>query len=134
MKQVKIGQRYKYVPCNSIIDSLQQLVPLLNQCGEWRNLHSSEHYGYMTDVYDGKSWHEWGRKSTVSFLDTPGNILFMFNIEWFQPFEHKQYSVGVTYPELIMLSRAMRLSQRIELLFQQYLARKNLTTIILTPT
>lgn len=37
------------------------------------------------------------RVSGVPFLEVPGNLVFMLSIDWFQPFERAQYSVGVVY-------------------------------------
>ena len=116
LKQVKIGQRYKYVPRKvyvyyNIISSLQRLVSrpnFIQQCDEWRKLCTNIPHGYLTDVFDGRLWHEWGKQSNISFLDVPGNLLFMLNIDWFQPFEHTQYSVGVIYLVIQNLPRAVR--------------------------
>lgn len=33
------------------------------------------------------------------FLDMPNNIVFALNIDWFNPFEHIQYSIGAIYKE-----------------------------------
>ena len=41
-----------------------------------------------------------------SFLGTPGNLSFMLNFDWFQPFQHTQYSVGVIVVQ--NLPRAVR--------------------------
>ena len=107
-----IGQRYKYVPRKvyvyyNIISSLQQLVSrpnLIQQCDEWRKLCTNIPHGYLTDVFDGRLWHEWGKQSNISFLDVPGNLLFMLNIDWFQPFEHTQYSGAIRFkPENVII-------------------------------
>ena len=42
------------------------------------------------------------------FLSLPGNLLLMLNIDWFQPFTHTQYSVGVMYLVIQNLPRAIR--------------------------
>lgn len=116
LKKVKVGQKYKFVPRKvyvyySIIDTLQRLLSrpnFLEQCEEWRQLCSNVPHGYLTDVFDGRLWLDWARQENTSFLDTPGNLLFMLNVDWFQPFLHTQYSVGVIYLVIQNLPRAVR--------------------------
>ena len=57
----------------------------------------------MTDVYDGKLWKDW-----KPYLDIPGNLLLMLNVDWFKPFKHSPYSVGVIYLVILNLPRMMR--------------------------
>ena len=116
MKKVKIGQKYKLVPRKvyvyySIIDTLQRLgstPAFLQQCEEWREHKSEVPNGHLTDVFDGRLWNEWMKWNGVPFLEVPGNLLFMLNIDWFQPFDHTQYSVGVIYLVIQNLPRAVR--------------------------
>ena len=63
--------------------------------------------GYLTDIYDGRLWQEWCQQSR-SFLSVPGTLLFMLNIDWFQPFEHTRYGVGVIYLVIQNLPRSVR--------------------------
>lgn len=95
----------------SIINTLQRLVSrpnFLEQCEEWRQLCTGVPHGYLTDVFDSRLWQEWTWHDKFSFLDTPGNFHFMLNIDWFQPFQHTQYSVGVIYLVIQNLPRAVR--------------------------
>jgi len=62
----------------------------------------------VADVYDGKIWKEWMMHDGVSFLKVPGNLILMLNIDWFQPFDHTQYSIGVIYLVIQNLPRSMR--------------------------
>ena len=62
----------------------------------------------LTDVYDGRLWHEWTTYNDKPFLQMPGNLLLMLNVDWFQPFIHTQYSVGVIYLVIQNLPRAIR--------------------------
>lgn len=43
-----------------------------------------------------------------AFLDVPNNLALMLNIDWFNPYEHSQYSVGVIYLVLLNLPRSER--------------------------
>ena len=111
LKRVKIGQTYKFVPRKvyiyySIIDTLQKLISrpsFLEQCEEWRLLHSNVPHGYLTDIYDGRLWQE--MKTQGSFLDTLRNLSLMLNIDWFQPFQHTGYSIGVINPRRACAAR-----------------------------
>ena len=103
MKTVKIGKGYKLTPRKTyvyynIIESIQRLLLLpdfFNWCEQWRNRKVPN--GWLADVYDGKIWKEWMEIDGVPYLGVPGNLLLMLNIDWFQPFQHTQYSVGVIY-------------------------------------
>ena len=115
-KHIKIGSRYKFVPkklyvYNSLIASLERLVSrpdFLNQCEKWRNHVSNTHSGWLTDVYDDKLWKEWLRKDGKPFLDAPYNLLLMMNVDWFRPFKHSTYSIGVIYLVIQNLPRSLR--------------------------
>ena len=47
-------------------------------------------------------------KNGTPFLQVPGNLLFMLNTDWFQPFKHTKYSIGVTYLVIQNLPRDIR--------------------------
>ena len=96
MKKVNIGQKYKQVPQKifvyySIIESLQKLIKMpgfRSKCEEWRNRYVPD--GWLADVYDGQLWKDWMKPNSVPFLEVPGNLALMLNIDWFQPFEHRE--------------------------------------------
>ena len=77
-------------------------------CEEWRDHKQNVPSGYLTDIYDGCIWNEWTSHDGKPFLSVPGNLLLMLNIDWFQPFTHTQYSVGVMYLVIQNLPRAIR--------------------------
>ena len=114
MKKVKVKQRYKLVPRKtyvyySIIESLRNLIKapgFLDKCERWRDRDIPANW--LADVYDGKLWKEWMNYSGVPYLEVPGNLLLMLNIDWFQPFDHIQYSVGVMYLVIQNLPRSLR--------------------------
>jgi hypothetical protein len=75
--------------------------------------------GVLTDVYDGTLWqtfwrdygqpfeaqnqpHPSGRSYTRVFIG------MALNVDWFQPFKHVQYSVGVVYWTILNLPRHLR--------------------------
>ena len=57
----------------------------------------------MTDVCDGKLWRDW-----QSYLNIPGNLLLMLIVDWFRPYKHTVYSVGVIYFVVQNLPRTLR--------------------------
>ena len=62
----------------------------------------------MSDVYDGKLWKDFLQFQGTSFLEAKNSIAFMLNIDWFQPFKHHTYSIGVVYLAIMNLPRAVR--------------------------
>ena len=62
----------------------------------------------MKDVFSGKIWIDFLCHEGESFLASKNSIGVMLNIDWFQPFKHRQYSVGVLYLAVMNLPRAIR--------------------------
>ena len=64
-----------------------------DSCEAWRKEHLTDE-SFMTDIYmyDGKVWKEWKK-----YLDIPGNLLLMINVDRVKPFKHIPHSVGVIY-------------------------------------
>ena len=48
----------------------------------------------MGDIYDACIWHE---MLNNGFLKNPFSYLLTLNVDWFQPFQHTNYSVGAIY-------------------------------------
>ena len=51
---------------------------------------------------------DWQCFNGTPFLAQPNNYAFMLNVDWFQPFKHSVYSVGVIYMVLLNLPRKER--------------------------
>ena len=62
----------------------------------------------MTDIYDGKIWQEFLEYNGTKFLSLPYTYGLMLNVDWFQPFEHFTYSVGVIYLAILNLPHDVR--------------------------
>ena len=62
----------------------------------------------LSDITDGKIWKEFEVIDGKPYFDNPNNYGLMLNCDWFQPFKHFQYSVGVIYFVLLNLPRAIR--------------------------
>ena len=59
----------------------------------------------LRDKTDGKIWKEF-RFSDGTYFDNPNRL--MLNCDWFQPFKHFEYSVGVIFFVLLNLPREIR--------------------------
>lgn len=75
------------------------------ECEEWR-LRSVEQ-GILCDVFDGQIW-----KDFHDFLSQSFNYALMINVDWFQPFKHTPYSVGVIYVTVMNLPRHLRYNRQ----------------------
>jgi len=61
----------------------------------------------LADITDGRTWKE--LVENASSVYNPLNILgVLINLDFFQPFKHVSYSVGVIYGVLINLPRNIR--------------------------
>ena len=99
---------YKYYCYCSLISTLQRLIlkpGFVDMCEETRNNHS---YQSLFDVYQGRIWKDFLVVDGVDFLSAAFSYGFMLNIDWFQPFEHYTYSLGVIYLVVMNLPRTKR--------------------------
>lgn len=76
------------------------------KCEAWRERNCPS--GILNDIYDGRIWHEFGSEAKGNFLSYQRHLGLMLNVDWFQPFEHVQYSVGVIYAVVLNLPREER--------------------------
>ena len=79
---------------------------LLEQCEHWRSRNIPENI--LADIYDGRVWKEFLTYKGRAFLANEHNIALIMNCNWFQPFKHTTYSVGVLYLVILNLPRAIR--------------------------
>ena len=81
-----------------IKQSLQKLLKnpgFTESCEEWHTCRTSE--GVLGDIYDGCIWKEFLMYNWKPFLSTNYTYGLMMNFDWFKPFKHIEYSVGVIY-------------------------------------
>ena len=71
-------------------------------CELWRKLNCPDE-NFMTDIYEGKFWKDW-----ADYLKIKGNLLLMLNVDWFRPYKHTTYSIGVIYLVILNLPRTLR--------------------------
>ena len=94
----------------NVIDSLEEVLNrpnMLDYCEQWRKIESQDNV--LSDVYDGNVWKHFQYDSDgLPFLAAPNNYLLMLNCDWFQPFTHTPFSVGVLYLAIQNLPRNLR--------------------------
>ena len=93
---------------NSILRTLTDLMQRKNVFSKldgWRSRSCTEKY---VDVYDGAIWKEFIIVNGRPFLDVLYNLGLILNVDWFRPYEHTQYSIGVIYLVILNLPRAER--------------------------
>lgn len=101
---------YCVYPASSLICSLQVLLlrpEFCDQCETWRThfkLDASDFY----DVYDGNIWADFLFYKNSPFLAQKNSLGLMMNIDWFQPYKHRTYSIGVIYLVVMNLPREIR--------------------------
>ena len=61
-----------------------------------------------TDLYDGLVWEKYQSVHGTPFLQVPNNLGLILNVDWFNPFKHIDYSVGVLYLVIANLPRSER--------------------------
>lgn len=97
----------------SVITSLEELLNRPNHvhmCESWRN--RKKEPGKLCDIYDGEMWQHFQFDQDGSpFLAAPYNYLLMLNCDWFQPYKHTSFSVGVLYLAVQNLPRELRLKR-----------------------
>ena len=97
---------YCYKPLEQSLEHLVSLPDFQLNCEKWRK--RPQNTGVMTDIYDGKIWKEFQSPLKANFLNNENNFGIMLNLDWFQPFEHVNYSVGVMYAVVLNLPRQER--------------------------
>ena len=97
----------------SIMQSLQQLLQdpvILKKCDHWKTRHTSE--GVFSDIYDGNISKDILFVNNSPFLLGENTIGLMLNVDWYRPYKHSTYSIGVMYLVVMNLPRSERYRRR----------------------
>ena len=106
-KQVPTNQGIIYRPALifPIVNIKRQLQRLYNKkgfeesCRKWAARPNNDHE--LSDIYDGRIWKEFKdpNEDRLFFRHdvSDSNLGIMLNLDWFQPFDNSQHSVGVIY-------------------------------------
>ena len=62
----------------------------------------------LNDIYDGDVYKTFLDVHGKNYFSDPRNLGVMMNIDWFQPYENVEYSLGVMYLVIINLPRKLR--------------------------
>jgi hypothetical protein len=94
----------------SIRDTLEKMVAREKYeglCNEWRSRDSAyfRDNGMMADIYDGRVWQ---RFEDTGFFDSNTSYGLILNIDWFNPYKHSTYSIGMLYMVNANLPRVER--------------------------
>ena len=60
------------------------------------------------DIYDGKIWRSLKDHNGRPYFTDKRNLAAIFNIDWFQPFDSSEHSVGAMYMAILNLPRGLR--------------------------
>ena len=104
---------FKIYCYKSLQESLQTLFHRKNfvsDCEIWKkeNQQTSVPQETIKDVYKGNIWRKFQIYEDSLFLDQPYSLGLILNVDWFQPFSHTQYAVGVIYLIVLNLPRHIR--------------------------
>ena len=96
---------YCYVDLHTSLQTLL-LQPEFTENSNWQS-HSSSG-DVLKDVYDGRVWKRFLNWSGKPFLEEPYSFAALINVDWFQPYKHLTYSVGVIYLLWFNLPRVLQ--------------------------
>ena len=102
---------------SSLTVSIQNLVlrsGFVEYCESTRKLVASSS---LTDLYDGNIWKQFQNVDGQAFLSLPNNYGLLLNVDWFKPFEHSVYSVGVIFLVVLNLPRSIRFKRENVILY-----------------
>lgn len=104
-------QTYCYVDLRTSLQHLLLDEMFVRTCSQWKSRVSTDNR--LTDVYDGRIWKKFlNYNSSRPFLSEDFSYAFIINIDWFQPYKHLTYSVGVIYLAILNLPRSQRYQLR----------------------
>ena len=121
LKRIKHGSSYKLIPkkvyayCSltAMISKLCNKSSFLAKCEHWRDSFQpftsiKNLNGLLTDIYNGEVWYRYQIVDEKPFLAAPNNLALILNLDWFTPFKHIQYSIGILYAVVANLPRSER--------------------------
>ena len=82
---------------SSILRTIKSLITRKNIYSNLDGWTSRSFNGKYVDIYDGAVWNEFTVVNGRPCLDVPYNLGLILNMDWFQPYEHTQYSIGGIY-------------------------------------
>ena len=83
---------------------------MIDLCFAWQNRQHTD-LDLLCDVYDGSAWKEFSTSYPSSHDEGTLPLCLALNVDWFQPFQHTQYSVGALYLSILNLPRSLRFKE-----------------------
>lgn len=108
----KVLYAHKIFCYKSLQSTLQELLlcsEFCNDCEHWKSKPASTSY---REVYDGQVWKNFQHVDGTPYLSGPFTYALMLNVDWFQPFTHSIWSVGVIYLTVMNLPRQKRYKRK----------------------
>ena len=105
---------YLVYPTVSLVSSSQTLLPILGflvyaRNGEMLGLRMAMFYWMYLMVESGRAF---SKLKGIPFFTEKNSLGLMLNLDWFQPFKHRKYSIGVIYLAIMNLPRAIRFKEK----------------------
>ena len=97
---------YTYIDLQTSLQHMLLMPEFSTACETWRKRHVAE--DTLADIYDASVWKDFLYYEGKPFLAEPFSFALLINIDWFQPYQHLTYSVGVIYLTVFNLPRSMR--------------------------
>lgn len=101
---------YCYKSLQSILQDFLLRPDFSQECEHWRSRPPSN--SLYRDIYDGEVWKYFQEVGGVPFLSSPFTLALMLNVDWFQPFSHTVWSVGLVYLTIMNLPRQKRYKRK----------------------
>ena len=115
---------YCYLGLENSIQPLLMSALFVNACEQWRTRDVPD--GEYRDMYDGSMWNAFMEYNNLPFLSVSLTYGIIMNIDWFQPYKHVRYSVGVIYLVVMNLPRSVRYKVENVMLIASFLAHMSL--------
>ena len=104
--KLKPKKQYCYQIIKNAIRVLINRTNFLEKCDTWHQRATED--DFLTDIYDGRLCKDFQMYAGKEFLAHPNNLAVGLGCDWFQPYKHVTYSIGVFYLVIFNLSREER--------------------------
>ena len=99
---------YCYIDLKTSLQFLLKSSSFIENCEYWKKRTSVN--GVLSSIYDGQIWNDFKQYEGVPFLSEPYSYALILNLDWFQPYKHLTYSIGVLYLSVLNLPSHVRYS------------------------
>ena len=97
---------YCYIDLHTSLQNLLLDKDFVTNCNHWKS--RTIHENSLCDIYDGRVWKKFLKYNNAPFLEEDHSYALMINLDWFQPYQHLQYSVGAIYLSVLNLPSTLR--------------------------